>query len=159
MNIPIPKYLKIFLGAGFVLLLAGFIFATTLRTIQQNNTASYRQEALEAIKQRTNDPQWVPSKLADMQNRPNDDAWLSEHLILAKNGEWLAYCSTCSKTNWKIRDIFLCRASDNNWYDSTYHFCVHAIVLRADGQPDSLQAFIDQYGLHKLEATSKQTHR
>lgn len=159
MSIPIPRFLIIVLGAGLVLLLACVILVFALRTIRQNNTDIYRREALEAIKLRTNDPQWVLSELAEMQKKHNDDAWLSEHLILAKNGEWMAYCSTCSKTNWKIQDIFLCKASDNNWYDSTYHFCVHAIVLQANGQPDSLRTFIAQYGLHKLDETPETTSR
>lgn len=64
-----------------------------------------------------------------------------------KTGEWVAFFNKCSKEDPTIRDTFVCRASDGNWYESTFHFCKDVIVLRMEGQPDDLQSFIRNYEL------------
>jgi hypothetical protein len=83
-----------------------------------------------------------------------DGTWLSDHLMVMRNGDWLACANICQKENWRIRDMFLARGSDGRWYYSTYHFCIGMIVLRMEEQPESLAAFVKAYYLRPFDGHS-----
>lgn len=88
-----------------------------------------------------------------------EGTWLSEHLILMQNGEWLACASVCQKEDRRIHDLFLARGSDGQWYYSTYHFCIGMLVLRDEKQPESLAAFVKAYFLRPFDGRSDECLR
>ena len=71
-----------------------------------------------------------------------------------KNGDWIAYASRCSKEDWRIRDIFIGRATDGKWYYSTFHFCRGMLTLRVEDRPESLDKFITAYSLREFDGRS-----
>jgi len=77
---------------------------------------------------------------------------------MMKNGEWIAYANICQKEDWRIHDIFIERASDGQWYYSTFQFCTGMIVLRmqgeAEGQPESVPKFVQEYYLRPFDGRS-----
>lgn len=85
---------------------------------------------------------------------PGDGEWMDERLIECSDGAWLAYRARCQKVDRKIHDIFIARASDGRWYYSTYHFCIHMMVLAGNGQPASLEDFIREYSLKEFDGRS-----
>ncbi len=119
----------------------------------------WKENAVAEIARWMSDPKWLPIQTnvlaANAVKDPSDsDAWLSEHLILMKNGEWIAYASECTKKDPKIHDIFLGRGSDGRWYYSTYHFCIGMLELRMDDQPESLTKFAESYSLRDFDGSS-----
>lgn len=88
-------------------------------------------------------------------NDSNDsDRWLSERLIVMRNGDWLAYANICRKQDRHIYDLFLARGSDGQWYYSTYHFCIGMVVLRMEEQSDDLAGFAKMYYLRTFDGQS-----
>ncbi|WP_035607145.1 hypothetical protein [Haloferula sp. BvORR071] len=85
---------------------------------------------------------------------PADDDWMNDKVIFCADGSWLAYRSRCHKQDPKVWDIFIAKASDGKWYYSTYHFCVGALVLAMDGQPESLAQFKEKYFLAEFDGQS-----
>jgi hypothetical protein len=80
--------------------------------------------------------------------------WMSAEWIHCMNGDWLAYRQQCHKQDPKVHDIFIAKGSDGRWYYSDYHFCVGAMVLDSDGQPESLKQFKDAYYLVEFDGDS-----
>jgi len=123
----------------------------------------WKDRAVAEIARRTADPAWVASEIAALKARaaecPADSVgWLSPHLILMKNGDWIAYASICSKEDNRIHDIFVGRGSDGKWYYSTFHFCRGMIVLTMpndmDGPPENLPKFAVAYHLREFDGHS-----
>lgn len=121
----------------------------------------WKDRALAEITRRSNDSVWIASEIAMLKARPikeemDSDGWLSPHIILMTNGEWIVYASICSKEDERIHDIFLGRASDGNWYYSTFHFCVGMLVLEQveQGQPASVATFAEKYCLRAFDGYS-----
>jgi hypothetical protein len=156
---------RIIIG-GAVLLLAGGVwlwFGLLQYGYPQRLHAKPRKEwkeaAILAIARRAGDPTWVAREIgklkADATLEPSDpERWLSPGLILMTNGEWIAYSNVCSKQNWRIHDLFIGRASDDNWYYSTFHFCIGMVVLRGQGQPGSVAKFAEEYYLRRFDGQS-----
>ncbi|MEM9478605.1 MAG: hypothetical protein AAGA58_02975 [Verrucomicrobiota bacterium] len=79
--------------------------------------------------------------------------WMSTQWITCKDGSWLAYRNECTKEGrWWLGDLFIARDSEGIWYQSDYHFCVDAFVLRMRGQPESLGEFIKNYDAVRIES-------
>lgn len=83
-----------------------------------------------------------------------DGEWLTAGRIVCADGSWLAYRSQCHKQNPKVHDIFVAKASDGRWYYSDYHFCIGAMVLESNGQPETLEMFKTGYFLAEFDGTS-----
>ena len=120
---------------------------------------AWKDRAITDISTRVGDSAWVSNELASLKTRGTNDAgdsdsWLSPHLIVMRNGDWLAYASICQKEDHRIRDIFLGRGSDGRWYYSTYHFCIGMVVLRMEEQSDDLAAFAKAYYLRSFDGHS-----
>ena len=115
-------------------------------------TARFRDSAIAEVTRLTADLSAVSNQVATMAKQTDEeDRWLSPHLVVMQSGEWLAFASKCSKEDPKIRDTFVCRASDGRWYESSFHFCKGVIVLRMEGQPQDLQSFIRDHKLSELQ--------
>lgn len=119
----------------------------------------WKDAAIATVEKQTLDRGWVEKEVstvkAKLKSQGEDDGgWFSESLLLMKNGDWVAYASKCSKDDWRIRDIFVARASDGKWYYSTYHFCRGMLTLRVEDQPESLTKFIAAYSLREFDGRS-----
>ncbi len=144
-----------------VLLLAVIATGAFLRlpSLQSSARRAWKESSIADIAARVADPSWPTNELAHLKpqstNDPSDDAsWLSDHIILTRKGEWLAYANSCQKQDGRIADIFLARGSDGQWYYSTYHFCVGMVVLRAEEQPEDLATFTKTYFLRTFDGHS-----
>lgn len=124
----------------------------------------WKANAISTINRLAKDTNWVTGETARLTaqapqvdeygNKPwpdeSGEGWISEHLILMRNGDWMVYDSICRKSDWRIADIFVGRGSDGKWYYSTFHFCVGAVVLRFNGQPADLATFRKEYSLSEF---------
>jgi hypothetical protein len=120
---------------------------------------AWKERSIADIAARVADPSWPTNEFGRLKprstNDPSDDAsWLSDHIILTRKGEWLAYANSCQKQDGRIADIFLARGSDGHWYYSTYHFCVGMVVLRMEEQPEDLATFAKTYFLQTFDGQS-----
>ena len=120
---------------------------------------AWKQKAIADISSRVADPMWVSNEVARLNhhgtNDPSDsDAWLSECLILMRNGDWLTYSSVCQKENRRIADLFIARGSDGRWYYSTFHFCIGMLDLKMEDQSEDLPGFAKAYCLRSFDGHS-----
>jgi len=152
---------KLLLIAGICgLLVAVALYAAGAgASLRSSARRAWKEKAITDIAARVGDPAWATNELAVLKKRgANDESsykgWLSDHLIVMRNGDWLAYASVCQKQNHRIRDLFLARGSDGRWYYSTYHFCIDMIVLSWDEQPEDLAAFAKKYYLRSFDGRS-----
>ena len=144
-----------------VLLLAVIGAIAFLRppSLQSSARREWKQKSIAEIAARVGDSSWPSNEFARLNpqstNEPADVAsWLSDHIILTRKGEWLAYANSCQKQDGRIPDIFLARGSDGHWYYSTYHFCIDMVVLRMEEQPDDLATFAKTYFLRTFDGQS-----
>jgi hypothetical protein len=138
------KKVAAIVGVCAVLLAITVIVVKAAGSPSTNARRAWKEKALADISSRVTDPLWVSNEAARLQrhgtNDPSDsDGWLSERLILMRNGDWLAYGSVCQKANRRIEDLFVARGSDGRWYYSTFHFCLGMFELKMDGQPETLR--------------------
>ncbi len=143
-----------------LLVMAAVVIATRFAPSASARKA-WKEKSIAEISSRINDSAWVTNELAQIRargtNDPSDsDGWLSERLIVMRNGDWLAYANICQKEDRRIQDLFLARASDGRWYYSTFHFCKGMIVLRMEEQSEDLPAFASAYYLHSFDGHSDQ---
>jgi hypothetical protein len=121
---------------------------------------AWKEKAIAEISSRVADSAWPSNELARLQtkgiNGPgNSGTWLSERLIVMRNGDWVAYAAICQKENRRIQDLFIGRGSDGSWYYSTYHFCIDMLELRMEeNPPDDLAAFSQTYHLRQFDGHS-----
>ena len=147
---------------GCAVLVALAITAVAIRYMPSSRARrEWKDRAIADISSRVGDSAWVSNELAHFKttstNDPSDsDGWLSERLIVMRNGEWVAYANICQKQDSRIRDMFLGRGSDGRWYYSTYHFCRGMIVLKMEEQSDDLGAFAKTYYLRPFDGHSEE---
>lgn len=119
---------------------------------------AWKDESLARLVERTANVQWLTDELSRFNsenfNADDPEKWLSDQLILMRNGDWLAYASICQKENARIADMFLARGSDGRWYYSTYHFCKGMLEPRMNDQPSDLRSFITDYSLREFDGKS-----
>jgi hypothetical protein len=148
------------IAGGCVVLVILAIAAVAIRYMPSSSARrAWKEKAIGEISTRVADPAWPSNELAHLKakgtNDPSDcDTWLSERLIVMRNGDWLAYANICQKEDSRIRDLFLGRGSDGRWYYSTYHFCIGMVVLRMEEQSDDLAAFSKTYYLRPFDGHS-----
>ena len=148
------KTIALIAVGGVLALLAAVFIAGRLRHASRDTaTARFKELAIAEITKLAADPNATSNQVVSMARLTDEeDRWFSPHLIAMKNGEWVVYSNKCNKEDPGIRDTFVCRASDGKWYESTFHFCKGAIVLRMEGQPDDLRSFATRYKLTPLLA-------
>jgi len=120
---------------------------------------NWKQKSIAEITVRVANATWVTNELTDLKpqstsERNRDGGWFSEHMILTRNGAWLAYANICHKQDRHIHDLFLARGSDGRWYYSTYHFCIGMVALRTEEQPEDLAGFAKTYFLQRFDGQS-----
>lgn len=146
-------------GVGILLIAAGIAVVGRGDQLQSSARRNWKQQSVAEITARVVDPAWPTNELARLKTQntgePSAEAsWLSDRIIVTRNGEWLAYASICRKENSRIHDLFLARGSDGRWYYSTYHFCIGMIVLLMDEQPEDLAGFAKTYFLRTFDGQS-----
>ncbi len=119
----------------------------------------WKANAIAEITRSFGNSNWLASELRQMRTEmAKGDSWsgdwVSEHLILTRNEEWMIYANKCRKEDERIHDIFIGRGSNGKWYYSTYHFCIGMVVARGDEQPESLAAFAGRYFLVEFDGRS-----
>ena len=152
--------LAIAIVTGVILLaVAGLFLIQSGDRLHAKARKEWKEKEVAEIARRTSDAAWLAAETNLLKTNaapdPSDSAaWLSDRLILMKNGEWMVYASKCSKEDRRIHDIFVGRASDGKWYYSTYHFCVGMVSLKMEDQPDDLSRFIGNYFLRGFDGRS-----
>ena len=106
----------------------------------------WKEKAIREIAQQTSDIAQVRKEIESLKTKPSEgsewDKWISDDIIVMKNGDWLAYHNICAKEEGRIPDLVIGHGSDGKWYYSTYHFCIGMIVLKnMMDQPESLMKF------------------
>ena len=128
----------------------------------------WKDNAVKAIAHRTTDVPKITAELARMKSETEKEnhasnSWKRGFLFQMKSGEWMAFTNICGKSNFRIYDLFIGRASDGKWYYSTYHFCIGAIALRmradAEGQPENMAQFVQEYYLKEFVGSSDECLR
>ncbi len=153
------KKVAVIAGACAVFLAAAVIIAAALFFPSATARHGWKEKAIADISSRVADPTWVTNEVARLNrhgtNDPSDsDGWLSERLILMRNGDWLAYSSVCQKENRRIADLFIARGSDGRWYYSTFHFCKGMLDLKMEEESEDLPAFVKAYSLRSFDGHS-----
>lgn len=153
------KSLVIVIAAALLLAIIGGCAILRPPSLQSSARRTWKDKSIAEITTRIAAPGWPSNEFAHLEARSTDDPsgdtdWLSNHVIVTRKGEWLAYANVCQKQDKRIHDLFLARGSDGRWYYSTYHFCVDMIVLRIDEQPDDLAAFVRTYFLQTFDGRS-----
>jgi len=145
-------------GAGAAALLAAVLVVSQYRDRVRNR---WRADAVARVARLANDADWVAAEIAALRAQPTSEdgtgaGWISDDLVLLQDGSWVVYANICSKSNWRIDDLFVGRDSDGRWYQSTYHFCTGALVLRGQGRPPDLASFRRDYVLVEFDGRAKQ---
>src|SRR5437764_325228 len=109
--------------AGALVLLIAVVIALVGRSdpLQSRARRDWKQKSIAAISSHFADLTWRSSELARLTTRsatePNGDgSWVSEDMILMRNGEWLVCANICRKEDPRIYDLFLARGSNGQWY-------------------------------------------
>jgi hypothetical protein len=154
----VKKWL-IITGVCGVLLAAAVLAVRPRDPLSSSARRAWKDEALAAISARVADPAWLGREVEELKKKGANDssgseAWISDRLLLMRNGDWLAYANVCQKEDRRIADLFLGRGSDGQWYYSTYHFCIGMVVLRMQDQPDDLEGFVKAHYLRRFDGHS-----
>lgn len=121
---------------------------------------TWRDEAVRMIQARVSDKDWLARERASLSSkaatRPYSGGWVSDELLVMKNGDWIACESVCAKEQATPvkKDLFIGFGSDGRWYYSTFHFCVGKCVLEMERQPDTLAEFVDGFCLAPFDGKS-----
>ena len=81
--------------------------------------------------------------------------WMGNGILLLKSGEWIVFRNSCQKEDWRLQDMFIGKASDGNWYYSTYHFCKQMVVLSFMGQPEDLESFGERCSVRQFDGSDE----
>ena len=159
MMLAVKKPLAIAIVSVLLLAVIGAVAFLRPPSLQSSARRAWKEKSIFDIAARVADPSWPTNEFARLKpkstNDVSDDArWLSEHIIVTRKGEWLAFANSCQKQDGRIPDIFLARGSDGHWYYSTYHFCVGMVVLRMEAQPEDLATFAKTYFLQAFDGNS-----
>ena len=124
----VKKRSVIIVGTVAALVGASVLGLWALVAYRQDARHKYRKEwkdkAVAEIGQLADDADWRAAETARLKSQParslpGGETWLSERLVVLENGDWMVYASKASKSDPRINDIFICKASDGKWYHST----------------------------------------
>lgn len=155
----VKKTLVIAIASILLLAAVGVVAFLWPPSLHSSARRAWKERNIADIAARVAAPSWPTNEFAQLKPQSTNDlsddtSWLSEHIIVTRRGEWLAYANSCQKQDGRIADIFLARGSDGHWYYSTYHFCVGMVVLRMEEQPEDLAAFAKTYFLQTFDGQS-----
>ena len=153
------KPLLILIASVLLLAVIGTVAFPWPPSLHSKARRTWKEKGIAEIAARLADPAWPTNEFARLKTQSTDDSggearWLSDHIILMRKGEWLAYANICRKQDKRIQDLFLARGSNGRWYYSTYHFCIGMMVLRMEEQPDDLTGFAKTYFLQAFDGQS-----
>jgi hypothetical protein len=154
------KFAIVGAAAGLCVGAAGlFILSGGPPRLDSKARKQWKEKAIAEIAEQTKDTAPILRKIGSMKTKPSVesewDGWISQDLIVMKNGEWMAYRNVCAKEEGRIPDLFLGRGSDGHWYYSTYHFCIGMLVLKdMMDQPESLTKLRDDGFLKEFDGRS-----
>lgn len=137
----------------------GFVGCRGVDELHSAARRAWKDDALAQIASRAGDDGWLKNELTRLHNEKaqslgESERWLSDQLILMRNGDWLLYANVCRKQKGHIYDLFLSKGSDGRWYYSTYHFCSGMIVLQVEDQSETLAEFAKTYYLRTFDGRS-----
>lgn len=138
-------------GALVMLLIAGLVFTFLATRPDQYHTPERRAAKARMIGD-------IKSQVArlDPETELQKTEWWDDTFIRFYDGSWIAYRAQCHKVDPKVYDLFIGRASDGNWYYSTFHFCIGMLALRDHDQMESIHHFISEYALESFDGSSDQ---
>ncbi|HTY87349.1 MAG TPA: hypothetical protein VMB80_07785 [Candidatus Acidoferrum sp.] len=154
---------KAYFVAGVVLLGILAVAFASLAWYPKHARRAWKEAALPEIRQLADDSNWVSREIHSLgatnsgQGHIIAERWLSDHMILMQDGEWLVYKSHCGKeAPHRVSDIFLAKGSNGKWYYSTCHFCVGmcVLVMLQDTPPIDLATFARVYHLKEFDGVS-----
>jgi hypothetical protein len=153
------KKLFAIVGVCAVLLALAVVALALLFTPSDGARRAWKEKAIAGISWQLAHPTWPSNEVARLSHRgtsdhSDSDRWLSEDLILMRNGDWLTYRSVCQKEKRRIADLFIARGSDGRWYYSTFHFCIGMLDLKMEDQSEDLPAFVKAYYLRPFDGHS-----
>lgn len=137
----------------------GFLLAMGGGELHSKARKDWKNAAIQQIARRVGDAEKIKSEVLEIRRKLTEsdghsEEWFSNDLIVAANGDWIAFASKCSKEDKRIHDIFIGHGSDGKWYYSTFHFCVNMLSLRMEEQPADLSAFVKTYSLREFDGHS-----
>lgn len=143
----------------FILIGAGYAFWGNPDPLHAPARREWKERSLRDISVQLSNADWATNEITKLKSVKSDDPdsyenWLSKDLILLQSGEWLAFKNVCRKEEGKIHDLFLAKASDGQWYYSTYHFCKNMISLKMEFQPKDLTSFTNYFCLQLFDGKS-----
>jgi len=141
-----------------ILISASYVFWGNPDPLHASARREWKERSLREISARLSGPGWTTNEITRLKAIKIGDLdyenWLSTDLILLQNGEWLAFKNVCRKEAGHIHDLFLAKASDGQWYYSTYHFCKDMISLKMESQPKDLASFTKYFCLQPFDGKS-----
>jgi len=140
-------------AAAVILMVCGALVTLTqwyFPNIRREAIAVFQRDAIAEVTRLTQDTKWIEERLAPIAEVTWNSAWFSQDMIIMTNCEWIVCQAGCRKSNWKIDDIFIGRASDGKWYYTTYHFCTQMSWLEGNGPSKSLASFAKDYSLREF---------
>ena len=140
-----------------VLIVGPFVALTQwyVPKVRREASVQFQRDAILEVIRLTANTGWIEEKLASIPEiKWDDDHWFSQNLILMQNRDWIVYEAECTKSNWRVNDIFIGKGSDGRWYYTTYHFCVRMLELECSGPSPDLSSFIDKYSLREFNGDS-----
>jgi hypothetical protein len=84
--------------------------------------------------------------------------WVSEHLMVCANGDWLCFANRSSHRNSQAGDWLVARDQAGRWYTSRQHFCLGGPILPVlpqNPQPANLPELL--HGYYFVPAPDPQT--
>ncbi len=119
---------------------------------QERFRRDWKNKTVVEVTKLASDTNWVARQIVEA--RSSEDGWFTDHIIVMTNGEWIVYGAECQKANPLIRDIFVGRGSDGQWYYTTFHFCVRMLDLKMEPPSGDLGAFVKKYYLAEFDGKS-----
>ena len=117
----------------------------------------WKNRAVVAIASNLQDPEYLKKRFGEIP-KPRGELdtsitqWKTADTIVCRDSSWLAYRAQCHKSDRKVHDIFIAKASDGTWCYSDYHFCIDLMML--EEQPESLMDFKYRYFMIEFDGSS-----
>ena len=117
----------------------------------------WKEQSVTELRQLSRNNAWIQEQISTIKgtlkvNRDDEAAgFFTPHLILMKNGEWIAYSYLEDEY---VRDLFIGTDGSGKWYYTSFHFCSHMMNMEFWGQPESLASFIKHHSLREFDGHS-----
>jgi hypothetical protein len=153
------RFLKI--GLVIVVSLAALLSGVWLmaRRITEQKRTQWKVGALERLEHQPLTNDLVRAEIdkittaTDAAGKEGDE-WVSDHVLLMTNGEFIVYEYRHGRNDYFPPHLFLGHASNGQWLYSSYHFCNHMEMIRFDKPPGSLAEFSKTYFVRAFDGKS-----